>query len=321
MSTTPSTTGLPCLIALDWGSTSLRAFLMDDAGATLVERTTAAGASRLTGGPAAFEQALRQVSGDWLAAHPAIAVVAGGMVGSQHGWCEAPYVPCPLSYQDLHRYSAQVQGSLGLVVRIIPGVCWTSGDQAADVMRGEEIQIAGLLGDHPSLASRCRVVLPGTHSKWVAVQEAHITGFATHMTGELFAVLRQHSVLGRLMPSDSPFDVAGFDEGVRCSRDDDGRALSQRLFSARARALLGQLFAPALPDYLSGLLVGHELANGLRECDDDEPLVLVGEHVLCERYARALQVFGRAPAQVAGNTAARGLWQQARQAGWLHASA
>ena len=88
----------------------------------------------------------------------------------------------------------------------------------------------------------------------------------------------------------------------------------------RARALLGQLSISALPDYLSGVLVGHELVNGLRECDADEPLVLVGEHALCERYARALTTLDRAPALVSGNTAARGLWHQARQARWFHAS-
>ena len=115
-------------------------------------------------------------------------------------------------------------------------------------MRGEEVQISGLLSDHPSLAACCRTILPGTHSKWAAVREARINSFATYMTGELFAVLRQHSVPGRLIPSDTPFDGPSFDEGVRCSRDDDGRALSQRLFSVRARALLGQLSIAALPD-------------------------------------------------------------------------
>ena len=126
IATSPVKTGSPCLIALDWGSSSLRAFLMDDDGETLAERTSAEGASRLAGGPAAYEQALRQLAGDWLAAYPAIAVVASGLVGSQQGWSEAKYVPCPLSFQDLHRYSAQVQGSLGLLIRIIPGVCLRS---------------------------------------------------------------------------------------------------------------------------------------------------------------------------------------------------
>ena len=140
------------------------------------------------------------------------------------------------------------------------------------------------------------------------------------MTGELFSLMRQRSVLGRLMPFATPFDGPGFDEGFRCSRDDNGRALSQRLFSVRACALLGELSIAALPDYLSVLLAGYELVNGLRACDADEPLVLVGEPALCERYARALTAFERAPALVAGNTAARGLWHQARQAKWLHAS-
>jgi 2-dehydro-3-deoxygalactonokinase len=201
-------TGSPCLIALDWGSTSLRAFLMDDAGETLAERTSADGASQLAGGPAAFEQALRQLAGDWLAAHPAIAVVASG-------WLAA-------SMAGARRNTLHARFHFRACI---------------------------------ATRRRCRVV-------WA-------WSFVSSMTGELFAVLRQHLVLGRLMPSDAPFAGPGFDEGVRCSRNDDGRALSQRLFLARARALT------------------------------------------------ALE---RAPALVAGNTAARGLWHQARQARWLHAS-
>lgn len=304
----------PQLIALDWGSSSLRAFLMDGQGAVLQERSSADGASRIEGGAPAFEQALRRLAGDWLDTWPGVPVVAAGMVGSQHGWREAPYAACPLVLDDLYRHAAIAQGSGGLRVHILPGLSYAPTPDVADVMRGEETQVAGLLADHPQLARGCRVVMPGTHSKWVAVREGRVEGFATWMTGELFAVMREHSVLGRLMPAAGGFDAGGFDEGVRCSRDDGGRALAQRLFSVRARGLLGQLPAAALADYLSGLLVGHELANALADVPDDEPLALVGEPALCERYARALQAFGRAPAVVAGNTVVRGLWQQAMKA-------
>lgn len=304
----------PCLIALDWGSSSLRAFLMDAQGGVVQERSSADGASRIEGGAPAFEQALRRLAGDWLEAWPEVPVVAAGMVGSQHGWREAPYEACPVVLDDLYRHVAMAEGSDGLRVHILPGLSNAPAPDVADVMRGEETQVAGLLADHPELAHACRVVMPGTHSKWVTVREGRVEGFATWMTGELFAVMREHSVLGRLMPGAGGFDEGGFDEGVRCSRHDAGRALAQRLFSVRARGLLGQLPATALPDYLSGLLVGHELANALSEVPAGEPLALVGEPALCERYSRALQAFDRTPAVVAGNTVVRGLWQQAMKA-------
>jgi 2-dehydro-3-deoxygalactonokinase len=297
------------LIALDWGSTSLRAFLMDATGNVLADRTSDDGASRLTGGPLEFEQALRRLVGDWLQAHLDAPLLACGMVGSQHGWREAPYAPCPVAIDALARRSTVAHGSDGLRMRIIPGVCLAAEPDVADVMRGEETQIAGLLGAHPELVARCRVVLPGTHSKWVEVRDGCIVSFRTCMTGELFSVLRDHSVLGRLMPPAPDFHAEAFDEALRRSRDDAGLGLSWDLFSVRARALMRQLEAAALPDYLSGLLVGHEVAGALRAATDDEPLALVGDPVLCDRYKRALQLFGRAANVVMTNTAPQGLWR------------
>ena len=297
------------LIALDWGSTSLRAFLMDAMGNILAERTSDDGASRLAGGPLEFEQALRRLVGDWLHTHPCAPLLACGMVGSQHGWREAPYAHCPVDVEALDRHSAVARGSEGLQVRIIPGVCFAADRDVTDVMRGEETQIAGLLGAHPELAARCRVVLPGTHSKWVEVRDGCIVSFRTCMTGELFSVLRQHSVLGRLMPPDADFHAGAFDEGLRRSSDESGLGLSWDLFSVRARALMRQLEATALPDYLSGLLVGHEVAGGLRAAAGGEPLALVGDPVLCDRYRRALQFFGRPAGVIAANTAPQGLWR------------
>lgn len=302
------------LIALDWGSTSLRAFLMDATGTLLAERSSDDGASRLTGGPAEFERALRSLVGDWLQAHPRAPLLACGMVGSQHGWREAPYAPCPVAIDELDRHSTVAHGADGLRMRIIPGVCVAADPDVADVMRGEETQIAGLVDAHPGLAARCRVVLPGTHSKWVEVRDGCILSLRTCMTGELFSVLREHSVLGRLMPPAADFDAGAFDEGLRRSRDDAGLGLSWDLFSVRARALMRQLETAALPDYLSGLLVGHEVAGALRAAPGDEPLALVGDPALCERYARALQSFGRPAQVVASNTAPQGLWRLGRRA-------
>jgi 2-dehydro-3-deoxygalactonokinase len=153
------------------------------------------------------------------------------------------------------------------------------------------------------------VVLPGTHSKWVEVRDGCIVSFRTCMTGELFSVLRAHSVLGRLMPPAADFHAEGFEEGLRRSRADASLGLSWDLFSVRARALLRQLEAAALPDYLSGLLVGHEVAGALRAVPVDEPLALVGEPVLCDRYRRALQLLGHPATVIARNTAPQGLWR------------
>ena len=297
------------LIALDWGSTSLRAFLMDAMGNILADRTSDDGASRLAGGAREFEQALRRLVGDWLQAHPRATLLACGMVGSQHGWREAPYAHCPVAVEALDGHSTVVRGTEGLQVRIIPGVCFAADRDVADVMRGEETQIAGLLGAHPGLAARCRVVLPGTHSKWVKVRDGCIVSFRTCMTGELYSVLRAHSVLGRLMPPAADFHAEAFDEGLRRSRDEAGLGLSWDLFSVRARALMRQFEAGALPDYLSGLLIGHEVAGALRAAADDEPLALVGEPVLCDRYRHALQFFGRPAGVIATNTAPQGLWR------------
>jgi len=297
------------LIALDWGSTSLRAFLMDAAGGVIADRTSEDGASRLPGGPAEFEKALRRLAGDWLQAQPRAQLLACGMVGSQHGWREAPYAGFPVAVDALDRHSIVADGTDGLQVRIIPGVCFTADRHDADVMRGEETQIAGFLWAHPALAARCRVVLPGTHSKWVEVRDGCIVSFRTCMTGELFSLLRERSVLGRLMPPATDFHADAFDEALQRARDDAGLGLSWDLFSVRARALMHQLEPAALPDYLSGLLVGHEVASALRTMPRDEPLALVGDPALCDRYGRALQVLGHPATVVARNTAPQGLWR------------
>ncbi len=294
------------LIALDWGSTRLRAFLLGADGAVQAFRQSEQGASTLSGA-AAFEQAFNAVTGDW----PVLPALACGMVGSQHGWREAPYAPCPADAAVLVKHALQLSDRLW----ILPGLMHDAGQP--DVMRGEETQIVGAIALHPELAAHACLVLPGTHSKWARVEAGRVTGFATHMTGELYALLRQHSVLARLMPADGavpPFSQA-FLAGVDAARKQG--ALGHQLFAVRTLGLFKRLPPEQLPDYLSGLLIGHEIGHELA-AGAPEHLALVGDPALCERYALAMGRFGRfgaaAPLQL-NNTASAGLWQLAQTMG------
>jgi len=319
---------IAALIGVDWGSSGLRAFLIDGGGMTLATRTSSAGASTLRG-DAEFEAALQQLAGDWIAVRPQLPLVACGMVGSQHGWREVPYANCPSGVAQL---AARLSSPNGLGMRIVPGLLHASEGGAPDVMRGEETQIAGALQAQPELAARACIVMPGTHSKWVRVRAACIEGFATHMTGELFAVLRRHSVLGRLMasPQEGPqskmqTDIEAqrqaFAAGVDAARDPAAPGLTHQLFTARTLPLTGRMGSTAVADYLSGVLIGHEIAAGLawrRSAElADAPLVLVGEPDLCQRYVHAFERFGVRADLLLPNTAPAGLWALARQAGLL----
>ncbi|MFT7722991.1 MAG: 2-dehydro-3-deoxygalactonokinase [Roseateles sp.] len=294
--------GAARLIALDWGSTRLRAFLLGDGGEVLATRQSGDGAATLSGAEA-YARALAALVGDWRAERPGVKLLACGMVGSQYGWREAPYVRCPA---DAAALAARVL-PLDERFSIVPGLV----DDAArpDVMRGEETQIVGALALHPELADDAVLVLPGTHAKWARVQGGRVTGFATHMTGELFALLRQHSVLNRLMPADgsSPASPEAFLQGVAAAAEEGG--LGHQLFAVRTLGLFQRLASEQLPDYLSGLLIGHEITRELRAAAPR--IALVGDPALCARYARALAHLGRpAPLQL-DNTAPAGLWRLA----------
>jgi 2-dehydro-3-deoxygalactonokinase len=310
------------LIALDWGSSQLRAYRMGAGGSVLEQRASDDGASRLSGGAARFEAALRALAGDWLAcAEPGLPVLACGMVGSAHGWREAAYASCPLPLDQLHRHLTRVEAGGGLQVHIVPGVRDRGADGLPDVMRGEETQLLGLLALQPALGQAATVVLPGTHSKWVRLEQGRLQGFATRMTGEQFALLREHSVLGRLMAPAEAFDAAALDfaaftRGVAAARQSGGADLGRLLFSVRTLGLFGELPATGLADYLSGLLIGAELAAALPASDASAPLILVGEAALCERYRLAIGLWGREASVAAGPIAALGLWQVAQQSGW-----
>jgi 2-dehydro-3-deoxygalactonokinase len=300
------------LIALDWGSTRLRAWLLGEGGAVLAERGSDDGASRIHGGAAAFDAALQALASDWLAT--GLPAIACGMVGSAHGWREAPYVACPARLDQLHQHLLELRTTVGTRLLIAPGLLDEPAGGTPDVMRGEETQIVGLLAHQPALVAACTVLMPGTHSKWVQLRQGRVVGLRTRMTGELYAVLHQHSVLGRMMPAaDETFDDQAFDAGLAAARRGEGRDLGGQLFAVRTLGLTGRLAVQALPDYLSGLLIGHEVLAGL-PCVSGT-LALVGEATLCQRYVQALQTLGVTPHSVNANTASPGLWQIAHQAG------
>ena len=202
----------------------------------------------------------------------------------------------------------------------MPGLLCRDEAGVPDVMRGEETQIFGAWPRRASIAQV--VVLPGTHSKWAIVDADGIERFATFMTGEMYAMLREHSILGRLVGdgADAASDADALARGVRMSLRDDA-ALTHDLFSARTLALTGALASAGVADYLSGLLLGAEIAaaRGWLEQHrlDAAAVTLVGDTLLCERYRRALRVADIGAVQDPGDAAARGLWRIATHAGIL----
>jgi len=240
-------------------------------------------------------------------------LLACGMIGSRQGWVEVPYLECPA---DLAAIAGALARARDTPLAIVPGLICRDADGVPDVMRGEETQILGALEE---AASRQVVVLPGTHSKWALAARSGIEAFATFMTGELYAVLREHSILGRLAAAGA--DAAAFERGVGSSlRSRVG--LSHELFSARTLALTGALASAGVADYLSGLLIGAEVAAGRRWLErgavQSLRITLVGEAMLCSRYRRAFELAGVDADIGPGDAAARGLWRIARSARMVH---
>jgi 2-dehydro-3-deoxygalactonokinase len=274
------------LIAIDWGGSSLRAYRLDDNGNVLDQRRGNEGALACAG---RFGIVLSTLIAGW--EDPL--VVMAGMVGARGGWIEAPYVRAPADASAIAAgmvrldTSRETQGLARHELWCIPGIADRT-NRVGDVMRGEETQIAGLLDAlGPGAHTVC---LPGTHSKWVRVSESAIVHVSTAMTGELYGLLRTHSILGHGMPDgEQVLDVGAFDAGLECSRDPAGGLLHD-LFGVRTAALFARFPPLALSSYLSGLLIGHELQAAL--IDMPGPVHLVGSQALVERYAHALQARG-----------------------------
>ncbi len=268
-------------IAVDWGTTNRRAYRVDPDGRCGDEFEDDRGVLSVADGDFGGAVAeIRSRLGDK-------ALLMAGMVGSNRGWIEAPYVPCPAGLDEL-------AGALVWAderTAIVPGVC---DPDRADVMRGEEVQLLGAVAD--GMAPDSLVCHPGTHNKWVEVAGGQIATFRTIMTGELFNLLREHSVLSDLLAEPAePGDA--FEAGVRDGLAGDVQA---QLFSVRARVLLGEARREDAPSYTSGLLIGGDVRTGLESAAASPQVVVMGRPELTRLYASAIAIAGRETVELDG---------------------
>jgi 2-dehydro-3-deoxygalactonokinase len=289
-------------IAGDWGTSNLRLALCDERGQVL----------ELRKGPGAaqsrdrFAPTLDALSADWRAAHGELPTLLCGMVGSAFGWREAPYLPCPAQTQEL----ADALVSPRANVHIVPGMKCTNPLGAPDVMRGEETQLLGATAD--SLAPRIGlgktlVCLPGTHTKWVSMYDGVVQEFLTVPTGELFALLSDHSVIVRDVSTPVVHRAAEFERGLAEARRHPEIPVLHKIFQARTLRLDEQLAPEGAASWMSGLLAGTDVAGALPLFDAVDPGVpvhVIGTTELGRAYVTVLQAFGRAAQAVDGAAAA-----------------
>ena len=270
-------------LVVDWGTSNFRCYRFAADGT--VAQTHQAAAGILGVADRDFAAVLQREIGAWIT--PDMDIFLSGMITSRNGWIETPYVEAPARLADLAKAAVVVEAENGVNMHFLPGVAMHS--PTPDVMRGEEIQVFGVVGEHETAT----VILPGTHSKWVAVRDGALQRFSSFMTGEVFGVLKTHSILGRLMvdaPSDN--DGQAFLDGVRQVSRNETVGLLHDIFTTRSGVLLGQLDAQDSAGRLSGLLIGHEIRDGLAAYPVTGRLLIVGDAFLAQRYRLALAEFG-----------------------------
>jgi 2-dehydro-3-deoxygalactonokinase len=271
-------------IAVDWGTTNRRAYRIDESGACAAEFEDGKGV--LSVAPGGFPSAVLEIR-ERLGELP---LLLAGMVGSNRGWVEAPYVPCPAGLNDLVK--ALVRPSEREA--IVPGVSFIDKDRA-DVMRGEEVQLLGSIA--AGLVARDAVVChPGTHNKWVQLRNGAIKNFGTVITGELFNLLKKHSILADLLQgSVEPNDA--FKRGVQ--RALERKMLPAQLFGVRASVLLGQAKKEDAASYTSGLLIGTDVGIGM-SWPYSARVTIMGRPELTRLYAAAVEAAGRESIEIDG---------------------
>ncbi len=271
---------MPKLIALDWGTSSFRGYLLDQDG-DIVEQIDA-GTGILSVENGQFAETLRQQLDRFKLRPPYLPIIAAGMITSKHGWVETPYAECPVSIQDLANALSSLDTKEFGKIWFVPGIKQLQPEP--DIMRGEEAQIAGL-----DSSEKLSVLLPGTHSKWVNLDHGTISGFTTYMTGDLFNAVRNHTILKSL--SKGNWDPEAFREGVLdgYSHIQKGKGLLSALFRTRVKSILSLSDYAGSEDYLSGLLIGTEIGEAISTgYHGRDPIMVLGSEALTKLYITAL---------------------------------
>ena len=276
------------IIAVDWGTTNRRAYRLSAEGSCEAEFEDDKGITSIDRGgfPAAVAE-IRSRLGD-------LPLLMAGMIGSNRGWVEAPYVPCPAGPETLARHLALINEERAAIV---PGLSYLAVARA-DVMRGEEVQLFGAVAAG-LVPPTCLVCHPGTHNKWASVEDGRILSFRTDMTGEMFNLLREKSILADWLAEPvSPGEA--FLEGAR--RGLQGDSLTAELFAVRAGVLLGQRAWEDAASFTSGLLIGADIRTGLQG-EDEKEVIVMGRPELTSLYAAALVEAGRTAREIDGERA------------------
>lgn len=285
-----SVSGETHFIAVDWGSTNLRAFLIGQNGQVQAQRDNDRGMLELHSSE--FESVLSDLLSDWLTTD--LPIYMAGMVGSRGGWQEIPYQQCPIKLSDLSEHLYWLETALPNPVAIVPGLQSIGIGGYEDVMRGEETQLLGAM-DWLNTQGRTDddpvFCLPGTHCKWAQIKNGCLTQFSTSIAGELFAQLNNESSLVKGLPKSDVFKEKAFNKGVLASQQPGG--MLHHLFSARSRFVCGELAAEDVRDYLSGVIIGHDVNDILSSLSTpSSPVIIIGSQALSERYALALKIRG-----------------------------
>ncbi len=267
-------------IALDWGTTSFRAYLAAADGKVL--DTIAAPQGILAVENGAFDDAMESAISSW---KPELPVLAAGMITSRQGWHDVPYVPCPAGLKEIAGGILNYRSKRGRSICFVSGLSSFAHDGTPDVLRGEETQVLG--------ASRGGVehfLAPGTHNKWIDVQDGVIRRFTTYVTGEAYAVFKQHSILGRLMSGERD-DEDAFAQGVKKGLGDPA-GLLHHLFSVRSLGLYDRIKSDALPSYMSGLLLGSEIGHARLDRSAAAFYTVLASPHIAARYVKAMEISG-----------------------------
>ena len=270
----------PALVAVDWGTSRLRAALLDGAGHVLERSSADEGIMHVAQGQ--WAETLARHIGGWLQQKPSMKVVMAGMIGSRNGWVEVPYAECPADWSEIAAKMTMVRRADGGEVWIAPGLFTRNQDGIPDVMRGEETLIAGTGVDDGVM------ITLGTHCKWATLKQGRVETFASFMTGEFFAALKDHTILGRL--AEHPEDQAGFVKGLQAAKRKGG--LLHLAFQTRTSVLLGDMPGAQVDPFLSGLLIGSEIIGGLELTKPDGALHLLAAGPKGELYRQTLQAHG-----------------------------